>query len=531
MMLFLGICFVSCGGDDSGSDNSGSGSTSSQSSLKGLKIDDVIVASSKTSVNVSFGNANLSTCKVQSSTSWCSASISNSNVVITVQENDTNEDRTSTITVTDTKDNTQVSFSVIQKQNNAITIGSNVIEVPESGGAVSIEVKSNVDYEVDLSGIDWIRLTPQTRAMQTSTVNLTVDANTSGKAREAVVKIKSKDGILTSNVKIIQSFTAILIIEGISSFEVPEDGGEVLVEVKSNIDFDIDLSEIDWVKINSQTRNLETSTIKLLVDANTSGKEREAVVKIISKDGSITRLVTIKQSFTPIVITPASISMYYDDTYQLSAEKAKKWSIDDDFIAKVDENGLVTGRHVGKTIITASNDYSSGSCAIEIKPKYTLFGNPILKWGASMSEIKASETHAYDESYSSSTTLAFNYGFGSTTCYALYMFKEEGLYGIMIMMPYSNANYLNVGYYLIERFQPIGQDGNLYLFIDAMTIEKTKTTVGFEATGTGSSRLIQILYTYHTNTSSNSKQFRAPHYMHKDKDVVDRLRKHLGITH
>ena len=46
---------------------------------------------------------------------------------------------------------------------------------------------------------------------------------------------------------------------------------------------------------------------------------------------------------TQVVISPSSISLYYEDTKQLTANNATKWDAEDEFVAEVDNNGLVTG--------------------------------------------------------------------------------------------------------------------------------------------------------------------------------------------
>ena len=69
-----------------------------------------------------------------------------------------------------------------------------------------------------------------------------------------------------------------------------------------------------------------------------------------------------------VTITPSNITMYYEGTKQLSAVNANSWSTEDDFVAEVDGKGLVTGGHVGKTKIIASNGKNSAFCEVTVSP-------------------------------------------------------------------------------------------------------------------------------------------------------------------
>ena len=126
-----------------------------------------------------------------------------------------------------------------------------------------------------------------------------------------------------------------------------------------------------------------------------------------------------------VTITPTSITIHHDDTRQLSATNAKNWSSDDDFVAEVDGNGVVTGGHIGTTIITAQNGTSHASCKVTITPKYNLYDTPILDWGATMSSIQSKETHTHSSSSSNTTMLSYDYSKNGSS-YALFYFFEGG---------------------------------------------------------------------------------------------------------
>ena len=110
-----------------------------------------------------------------------------------------------------------------------------------------------------------------------------------------------------------------------------------------------------------------------------------------------------------------------------------------------------------------------------------------------MFEIKNSETHTVAGTVTDDY-IGYNYTFGSNTCVVGYTFKENKLTDIMVMMNFSSSLYLNTGYYLLERFQPIYQQDNEYYMIDAMDLDDAKTMVVFSIETSGSNKYICVYY-------------------------------------
>ena len=108
----------------------------------------------------------------------------------------------------------------------------------------------------------------------------------------------NKDGAATRSFTVSQTQKDAIII-GQDTYEVGGDGGKVTINVQHNIDYIMDLSDVNWIVETStgKTRALETTNIVLEVKKNDSGGPREATVKIINKVSGETSKVTIKQGF------------------------------------------------------------------------------------------------------------------------------------------------------------------------------------------------------------------------------------------
>ncbi|SEF97184.1 Ig-like domain (group 2) [Xylanibacter ruminicola] len=205
----------------------------------------------------------------------------------------------------------------------------------------------------------------------------------------------------------------------------------------------------------------------------------------------------------PLIVTPASISMHYEDTQQLQAEGATSWLSSDEFVAKVSSTGLVTANHVGKTEIIVSNGKKNTTCEVTVTPEYNLYDDPILQWGASMSTIQSLETHKKLSS-SSSDVISYDYSFGNNPCAMGYSFENGKLKAVMAMLDYSL--YLKTGYYLLERYQPAAEtDDYDFLFVDALSKDKCKTAVYFTTQKSGRNTYTVIMYMDFSKLSSSTR--------------------------
>lgn len=204
---------------------------------------------------------------------------------------------------------------------------------------------------------------------------------------------------------------------------------------------------------------------------------------------------------TTLSVNPSSVNLYYEGTQQLSASGATSWSSENEFVAKVDSKGLVTANHVGSTNILVSNGNSMGKCAVTVIPKYNCYDTPLLNWGASKSAISAAETHTKGSS-SSSDYLYYEYTNGTSVALVQYIFKNNALNGINVIA--SKSDYTPIGYFLLERYQPIYKDDNdNYYLIDAMDTNLAQNVIVWGLTTISSSKYTMVTY-FKYNPNSNA---------------------------
>lgn len=232
--------------------------------------------------------------------SWCNVSPSSggagvATLKISVQENTTYDDRNAVVRL-NYGDSIKNIF-VNQKQLDALTLTSDRFEVPVSGGEVKVEVKANIDYQINIpeEGKDWIhQKTSSTRALASSILTFEIDPSTEYDKREGYIEVISGDK--KEIVTVYQAGEGILTLTK-NEFNISNSAQQISIEVKSNFEYAVDMPQVDWISENNlKTRSLSTHTINLYVQENTSYDNRSASLRIYDKNSELSEEIIINQS-------------------------------------------------------------------------------------------------------------------------------------------------------------------------------------------------------------------------------------------
>lgn len=315
-----------------------------------------------------YRGEDLSCFKVSSNADWCTATIdfAKSTMTVTVDENETFDPRTATVTISDVVDGvSKRTFTVSQAQCDAIQTGKNSYTVKTDGGTVSIKVQSNVSYKVDIAydevAKDWITVpSSKTRGLVETTVVLEVAKNTSQKVRNAAVRIYNEKSGVEDRVLITQEFTDYLDIDPIE-YEIDERGGTVSVNVKSNADWDCFVEPEDtWAKKQTvKTVSDEIKTQSFTISPFTEKKSKRVTTVSFSNYFDKEIDVTITQTHY-LYFEDSSVELMKGESKTLTPVNVKKWGLtwssSDESVATVDENGKVTGVAGGGAVITVTSE-------------------------------------------------------------------------------------------------------------------------------------------------------------------------------
>ena len=184
-----------------------------------------------------------------------------------------------------------------QTTQASLTISPTNVDFSTDGGTSKVTITSSAAWTAEFvndRADDWCSIDSTSGSAGTSTLTITATANDTPDDRTASIVVKS--GTLSKTINVSQKQKDALTVTS-SKFEVDAEGGEVVVEVKANIDFEyaIDESAKDWISYEG-TRAIQTSTLVFKVAKNDDTEKREG--KITIKSGEFSEEVMVYQAGT-----------------------------------------------------------------------------------------------------------------------------------------------------------------------------------------------------------------------------------------
>lgn len=205
--------------------------------------------------------------------------------------------------------------TVYQKGGRTLLLSASEITVGFAGGTVSVQATANIDYEVFGPNVAWMTLQDGagTQAAVTDSYTWTVQANTTGEARQAVIVFKDKESDLSQTVTVTQEQNPL--IEGSTEYKIGWEGGSFDVELETNFDYTASIEqEGNWLSIVS-TRAMHSSVITLMAQENPNIGPRTAYLWISAAGQSWGITITQRanaQQVTVHVPTPGTLSQVID---------------------------------------------------------------------------------------------------------------------------------------------------------------------------------------------------------------------------
>lgn len=287
--------------------------------------------------------------------SWCtisptSGSAGTATLTITAAENTTPDERNATVTLQ--AGTASKSFTITQKQKDALTLTSSKIEVAAIGGEISVEVKANIpfDYEIEELSKPWIT-SVTTRGLTTTTLKFHVAENADLKKREGYIIVRS--GEFEEKVTVYQEGSAASIVLTQSEYTVGSEGETIKVELKSNTNYEVELPKEDWVT-EVTTRAYSSHTHYFAVAKNETYDARGAEILFTDKENGVTEKVKINQAQRDGIVV--SQSLYnVDETggiveVEIASNIDYETSIDSDWIKETVKARGLTGQKLSFTV-------------------------------------------------------------------------------------------------------------------------------------------------------------------------------------
>lgn len=214
-------------------------------------------------------------------------------IVFSIAKNTTYSNREGTIIFRAKDESISKTISIFQAQEDALIISEKEIELDEVGGTFSITIQSNVDFTVSEPDVEWLRALA-TRGLTDNMLYYEYDANPLYRSRNAQIVVTDIKNNKSETITITQAQTDVIIL-GQDHFSVESKGGIILIDISSNIDYEICLSD-DWIKYLSE-KSQESNRKYFGILPNTDKKDRTGIIKFVSKkDGLLSECVYINQA-------------------------------------------------------------------------------------------------------------------------------------------------------------------------------------------------------------------------------------------
>lgn len=332
--------------------------------------------------------------------------VSNYTLKYEITPNTTYDDREAVIVFKDTNSDKKESVTIKQRQQDAILLSNKKVEIPQAGGSFSVDVNSNVNYEIEIPGEcqSWISNIPQTRALTTNSLSFNVAESEEYDKREGEIIFKYND--IVDTLKVYQSGGAILVLTQ-SEYNLEGRAATITIELKSNLSYTVSTSA-DWIT-SAYTRAVSSSSKTFNISMNDTGEIREGTITFTTSDNSKSATVHIAQA--PIVRAESlSVSFYnnsgtiggdlyigayydfYVTTYPSNATTDFEWRVEDTNIASITNYGnsarmstidfgkskvIVTEKNSG---VTSTFDFSTAVTNFRFNEssRETQYGYPVI---------------------------------------------------------------------------------------------------------------------------------------------------------
>ena len=311
------------------------------------------------------------------------------NVHLMIAQNTSGEERSATITIT--TGNISKSFTIKQKQNDVISLSTDLIKSNSNGGNYQIEVTSNIDYDVQIptEHQDWVKFSNKTKAVSNNNIEFTIAPNLNYDKRECDIYIIPKNGTVTESLApslhILQLPKSLIELDKLQE-TFPKEGGNTIFLLTTNTEYEVIIDKTySWIKLD-KIENAQAKVQKLYISVSETEAPRTGVILIKDKNSDLIQELSIIQtnksaSKSVEVKTEGTLSSLIDESekYQITSliVSGRLNSDDISFI-----NGLLLKSKGGKGKIIAVDLYNTlinKSYGTDEEIDKSMFGNTLIK--------------------------------------------------------------------------------------------------------------------------------------------------------
>ena len=296
--MILSLSLWSCGKDDDGVDDPNNPNNPGNPDNVTLELSTKDLVFEAQGGELTFDITCNADWTITNESDWCTLDMTSGNGNATVKVStgvyEENEDRNTVLTVK--AGDTPQTLTVTQKHEDALILSKDKFDVPQAGDNITIELRSNIECALTIPSRfqEWISESPSGKGMETKTFNLTIKENEAFETREGFVIISGNE--LKDTVHIFQVANERTLILTQDTYDVPAAGETLEVELKTNVDYNMEIPDMySWVR-RSYARALRTDKIQIEVLENKSYDNRQAIVIFQDRNSDLTDTLYIFQT-------------------------------------------------------------------------------------------------------------------------------------------------------------------------------------------------------------------------------------------
>ncbi len=183
-------------------------------------------------------------------------------------------------------------IKVYQAGGALILLTQNEYAVSDKGETITVELKSNCEYGVQMPKVDWIK-EETSRATSSHTLKYIIAPNEGYDNRSAEIVYFDKNSDLKETITITQGQKNAIILSN-KNVEVDSEGGDITVKLSANVDFEIEMPSVDWIT-KTDSRALTEHEVKFTIAKNESEEKRSADIVFVNKESGISEMLIISQ--------------------------------------------------------------------------------------------------------------------------------------------------------------------------------------------------------------------------------------------
>lgn len=214
-------------------------------------------------------------------------------MVVSTNENNDYDERNASISIN--YGNEKYTFTVVQKQKDALILSSNKVELEAEECEFSIDLQTNVSlsYEIEVDAKTWLTPVSTSRGLTTETLTFKATANEDTAPRQGIITFKGGDNI-TEKVTVYQMGNEPTLLLSESEYTVGYKGEVIKVDIKSNSSYSIEMPEVNWIS-EEKSRSLSTYTHYFSISENDTYDARSAEIIFTDRNNGLKQTLKINQ--------------------------------------------------------------------------------------------------------------------------------------------------------------------------------------------------------------------------------------------